>query len=69
MGGCPKRPRVFRCPLKGLEGRELRFVVLSTGKPIVMMLPYIYAVDPANTLQEWDFVNSRLESTRHKVNF
>ena len=42
---------------------------LVLTRVIRMMLPYIYTVDKANTLREWNFVNSRLQSTRHTVNF
>ena len=49
-------------------GYSLRFVVLSTGKPIVLLLPYVFEDGLAgNAFKHWEFVNSDLKSSRHQV--
>mmetsp|Transcript_4598 Transcript_4598/g.7614 ORF Transcript_4598/g.7614 Transcript_4598/m.7614 type:complete len:159 (-) Transcript_4598:298-774(-) len=54
--------------LPGKSGYAMRFVVLSTGKPLLLILPYVYdATMVGNTLKDWDFINSKLQSTRHRV--
>eukprot|EP00928_Gymnodinium_smaydae_P013800 TRINITY_DN15007_c0_g1_i1.p1 TRINITY_DN15007_c0_g1~~TRINITY_DN15007_c0_g1_i1.p1 ORF type:complete len:204 (+),score=50.84 TRINITY_DN15007_c0_g1_i1:57-668(+) len=58
------------CPLEEKKGFSLRFVVLSTGKPIVMILPYLYDTSMAgNSLREWSLINNKLKSSRHRVDF
>ena len=50
------------------RGYALRFVVLSTGKPVVLLLPYVYQIDvEGNTLQKWEFINKSLMSSHHTV--
>ena len=50
------------------RGYALRFVVLSTGKPVVLLLPYVYQTDvEGNTLQKWEFINKSLMSSHHTV--
>ena len=49
-------------------GYALRFVVLSTGKPIMLMFAYIYDTGFAgNLLQDWQLINSKLKSSRHRI--
>ena len=50
------------------RGYALRFVILSSGKPIVLLLPYVYELGVAkHTLQRWEFVNKALASSHHVV--
>ena len=43
-------------------------MVLSTGKPMLMLLPYLYDTSlVGNSLTEWEFINNSLASSRHKV--
>ncbi|KAL1522712.1 hypothetical protein AB1Y20_017687 [Prymnesium parvum] len=56
------------CPPEVKDGYALRFVVLSTGKPMLLLLPYLYDTSMVgNTLTEWEFINNALASSRHKV--
>mmetsp|Transcript_89939 Transcript_89939/g.270351 ORF Transcript_89939/g.270351 Transcript_89939/m.270351 type:complete len:165 (+) Transcript_89939:248-742(+) len=57
------------CPPTLKEGSfALRFVVLSTGKPMLLLLPYLYDTSLlGNTLSEWEFINNKFASSRHKV--
>ena len=57
------------CPPTLKEGSfALRFVVLSTGKPMLLLLPYLYDTSLlGNTLTEWEFINNKFASSRHKV--
>ena len=49
-------------------GYALRFVILSTGKPIVLLLPYCYQAGVSgNTLQHWEFINRSLTSSHHRI--
>jgi hypothetical protein len=45
----------------------LRHVVLSTGKPLVILLPYVYDTAIANSLSTWEFRNNKLEASTHQV--
>ena len=50
------------------DGFSLRFVVLSTGKPIVLLLPYVHeTAAPANDFKRWEFINNELRSSHHEV--
>lgn len=56
------------CPLQEKKGYSMVFVVLSTGKPIVLIMPYIYDTSVAdNSLQEWHLINSKLKTSHHRV--
>ena len=55
-------------PVPEKPGFALRFVVLSTGKPIMLMCAYIYDTGFAgNLLQDWQLINSKLKSSRHRI--
>ena len=55
-------------PVPEKPGFSLRFVVLSTGKPLVLMFAYIYdAGMTGNLLQDWDLINAQLKSSRHRI--
>lgn len=57
------------CPLQEKQGFCLRFVVLSNGKPTLLILPYLYDSSVAdNSLQDWEFINNKMQSSRHHVN-
>merc|ERR1712176_755945 len=56
------------CPLAEKKGFNMCFVVLSTGKPIVLILPYLYDTNVVgNSLQEWLFINRNMKSSHHRV--
>eukprot|EP00929_Paragymnodinium_shiwhaense_P084629 TRINITY_DN45267_c0_g2_i1.p1 TRINITY_DN45267_c0_g2~~TRINITY_DN45267_c0_g2_i1.p1 ORF type:complete len:216 (-),score=75.19 TRINITY_DN45267_c0_g2_i1:248-895(-) len=56
------------CPLDAKKGFYLRFVVLYTGKPTLLILPYLYdAAVVGTSLQDWEFVNKNMQSSRHHV--
>ena len=56
------------CPVK--EGFEYCNVLLFTEKPVPIILPYLFdASVTSNTLNEWEFVNSSMASSRHSVEF
>jgi hypothetical protein len=58
-----------RCPLYALQkGYALRFAVLSTGKPMLLLLPYVYDTSLlGNSLSHWEFINNTMASSRHQV--
>merc|ERR1719221_1113068 len=55
-------------PIEEKKGFSMCFVVLSTGKPSVRILPYIFDTSIANnTLKEWSLINSNLKSSHHRI--
>lgn len=56
-------------PSKIKQGFCLRFVILATGKPIVLLLPYVYETKAVqgSPLQHWEFINNDLKSSHHVV--
>eukprot|EP00164_Ancoracysta_twista_P008285 GFYU01011929.1.p1 GENE.GFYU01011929.1~~GFYU01011929.1.p1 ORF type:complete len:164 (+),score=38.18 GFYU01011929.1:136-627(+) len=53
---CPLKPNYFYVT-----------VLCFTGKPIPLMLPYMYEKRPHHSLNEWVFINSNLQRSRHLV--
>lgn len=57
-----------QCPAHIKQGYALRFAVLSTGKPVLLLLPYVYDVSLlGNSLSHWEFINNQFVSSRHQV--
>ena len=55
------------CPEKA--GYAYVNVVLFTEKPVPLLIPYLFdrLRQPENDLQEWVFINNKLQRARHHV--
>eukprot|EP01094_Clydonella_sp_ATCC50884_P026314 TRINITY_DN7178_c0_g1_i1.p1 TRINITY_DN7178_c0_g1~~TRINITY_DN7178_c0_g1_i1.p1 ORF type:complete len:163 (-),score=52.35 TRINITY_DN7178_c0_g1_i1:622-1110(-) len=53
------------CPHK--KGYAYVHVLCFTSKPIPLLLPYLFEMRPDNKLDEWLFINTRLEQSHHRI--
>jgi hypothetical protein len=55
-------------PIKSAkEGYYYVNLVLVTGSPVYLLLPYIYQINEKNTLKHWILVNSNLQETKFDI--
>ena len=56
-------------PVPCKPGYALRHLVLSTGKPLVVLLPYVYDTTVSkNSFGLWEFQNNKAQASTHQVN-